>query len=168
LALLQISLGTRLSPRTNLRGEHHDRHSHAVYRPDRPPVPVRLVGGRAIMAKKPVSDTTEKKLSNLKPFKPGAEWTGNAAGRPKSARNKLTEDFLSALADDFSQHGKDAIVTVRQEDPGKYLSVVAQLVPKETDVNVKADDAFVRIWQAVASGTLASLVEQTEDGEQRH
>ena len=115
------------------------------------------------MAKKPVSDTTEKKLKNLKPFKPGAEWTGNAAGRPKSSRNKLTEDFLSAMADDFEQHGKAAIVTVRTEDPAKYLSVVAQLVPKEADINVKADDAFVKIWTAVASGTMAAIVDQLED-----
>ncbi len=94
--------------------------------------------------------------------------SGNPAGRPKSSRNKLTEDFLKALADDFDQHGKAAIVEVRQEDPAKYLSIVAQLVPKETDVNVKADDAFVKIWQAVASGTMAAIVDQLEEGEARH
>jgi hypothetical protein len=93
--------------------------------------------------------------------------SGNPAGRPKSSRNKLTEDFLKALADDFDQHGKAAIVEVRQEDPAKYLSIVAQLVPKETDVNVKGDEAFVRIWQAVASGTMAAIVDQLED-EARH
>lgn len=112
------------------------------------------------------ADTTAKKVPG-RPFKPGPEWTGNAAGRPKSSRNKLTEDFLSALADDFAQHGKAAIVTVREEDPAKYLTVVAQLVPKETDVNVKGDEAFVRIWQAVASGTMAAIVDQLED-EARH
>jgi hypothetical protein len=41
------------------------------------------------------------------------------------------------------------------------------LVPKETDVNVKGDEAFVRIWQAVASGTMAAIVDQLED-EARH
>jgi hypothetical protein len=120
------------------------------------------------MSKKGVSATTEKKLSNLKPFKAGAEWTGNAAGRPKGARNRLTENFLQVLADDFEQHGTAAIVKVREEDPAKYLTVVAQLVPREAEVNVKADDAFVRIWQAVASGTMAAIVDQLEDGEARH
>jgi len=120
------------------------------------------------MSKKPVSDTTEKKLSNLKPFKAGPEWSGNAAGRPKGSRHKLTENFLQVLADDFEQHGTAAIVKVREEEPAKYLTVVAQLVPKETDVNLKGDEAFARIWQAVASGTLASLVDQAEEGEQRH
>ncbi len=119
------------------------------------------------MAKAPVADNTAKKVPG-RPFKAGPEWNGNAAGRPKSSRNKLTEDFLKALADDFDQHGKAAIVEVRQEDPAKYLSIVAQLVPKETDVNVKADDAFVKIWQAVASGTMAAIVDQLEEGEARH
>lgn len=74
---------------------------------------------------------------------------------------------MSAVADDFAKHGKAAIVTVREEDPAKYLTVVAQLVPKETDVNVKADDAFVKIWTAVASGTMAAIVDQLEE-EARH
>jgi hypothetical protein len=120
------------------------------------------------MGKKPVSDTTEKKLSNLKPFKAGSEWTGNAAGRPKGSRHKLTENFLQVLADDFEQHGTAAIVKVREEDPAKYLTVVAQLVPKETDVNLKGDEAFARIWQAVASGTMAAVVDRIEDEEARH
>jgi hypothetical protein len=114
--------------------------------------------------KKPVADNTAKKVPG-RPFKSGPEWNGNAAGRPKGARNRLTEDFLSALADDFSQHGKKAIVTVREEDPAKYLTVVAQLVPKESELTVKADDAFVEVWRAVASGTLAAMVEQYEEQE---
>ena len=118
------------------------------------------------MAKKPQpGETTPKK--DLHPalakniWQPGQ--SGNPAGRPKSSRNKLTEDFLSAMAEDFAAHGKAAIVTVREEDPAKYLTVVAQLVPKETDVNLKADEAFVNVWKAVASGTLAALVDAAED-----
>ena len=36
---------------------------------------------------KSVTDGTEKKLRNLKPFKPGQ--SGNPKGRPKGARNRL-------------------------------------------------------------------------------
>ena len=121
------------------------------------------------MAKKPVSDTTEKKLSNLKPFKAGSEWHGNAAGRPKGSRHKLTEDFLSAVAEDFEKHGKGVLKTVREEDPATYLRVVAQIIPKETDLTVKGDDAFVALWQKVSSGALADLIDKLEqDGEARH
>jgi len=31
------------------------------------------------------TDNTDKRLRNLKPFKSGAEWTGNALGRPKGS-----------------------------------------------------------------------------------
>ena len=44
---------------------------------------------------KSVTDGTEKKLRNLKPFKPGQ--SGNPKGRPKGARNRLGTQFLEAL-----------------------------------------------------------------------
>jgi hypothetical protein len=94
----------------------------------------------------PKSDKTEK---NLRLFKSGAEWTGNAAGRPKGSRNKLSEDFLKALADDFSQNGRAAIVAVREEDPSKYLTIVAQVVPKDIDLTVKGSSAFERVWRMI-------------------
>ena len=39
-----------------------------------------------------LSDSTEKKLRNLVPFKPGQ--CGNPKGRPKGARNRLGSQFL--------------------------------------------------------------------------
>jgi hypothetical protein len=122
------------------------------------------------MAKKPpVSDTTqgkERSIQNLKPWQPGQ--SGNPAGRPKSARNKLTEDFLSAVAEDFEKHGKEALKTVREEDPSTYLRVVAQIIPKEAELNIKGDDAFVALWQKVSSGALADLIDKMESDEARH
>jgi hypothetical protein len=80
------------------------------------------------------TDNSEKKLKNLKPFKPGAEWSGNAAGRPKGSRNKLSEEFIAALNEDFERHGKAVIETVRKTKPADYLRIVAALVPKEFSV----------------------------------
>jgi hypothetical protein len=113
--------------------------------------------------KKPVSDTTEKKLRNLKPFKSGAEWTGNAAGRPKSSRHKLNEDFLKALCDDFEQHGRGAITTVREKEPAKYLTVVAQLVPKDVDVNIKGGEIFEKLWRLIGEDVVAALPDEEGD-----
>jgi hypothetical protein len=62
-------------------------------------------------------------------FKPGQ--SGNPAGRPKGSRNKLCEDFISKLYADFTEHGAQAIDTMRQEDPSGYVKVVAGLLPKE-------------------------------------
>lgn len=52
-------------------------------------------------------------------------------GRPKGSRNKLGEDFIQALADDFAEHGVEAIATCRQESAKDYVKVVASLLPKE-------------------------------------
>jgi Family of unknown function (DUF5681) len=48
-------------------------------------------------------------------FQPGQ--SGNPAGRPKGARNKLSECFLKALADDFDTNGIAVIESVRNDRP---------------------------------------------------
>jgi hypothetical protein len=62
-------------------------------------------------------------------FQPGQ------GGRPKGAKNRLTNDFLTALASDFSEHGIDVIKVVRVEEPATYLKVIASLMPRELDIN---------------------------------
>lgn len=62
-------------------------------------------------------------------------------GRPKGARNKLGEAFLSALHDDFNEHGVEAIAKVRDEKPDQYLKVIASILPKDLNITVnKFDD----------------------------
>jgi len=108
------------------------------------------------MTSKPVADETARKLPG-KPFKSGDEWNGNRQGRPKGARSRLTTDFVQALAEDFDKHGKAAISTVREEDPGKYLDIVSKLVPRDVDVNVTGSAAFERIWRMIGEGVAATL-----------
>ena len=64
-------------------------------------------------------------------WRPGQ--SGNLAGRPKGSRNRLSEDFIAALYDDFQNHGSAAIAACRAEKPEVYLRVIASLLPK--DVN---------------------------------
>lgn len=61
-------------------------------------------------------------------FLPGNSGYG---GRPKGSRNKLGEAFITALHDDFMEHGVATIEQVRIEKPDQYLKVVAGLLPKE-------------------------------------
>jgi hypothetical protein len=81
-------------------------------------------------------------------FRPGQ--SGNPAGRPKGARNKVSEKLLEALASDFDIHGKEVIETVRIDKPHEYLKIVASLVPKQMEIESTAQP-FAVIPQALES-----------------
>ncbi len=55
-------------------------------------------------------------------------------GRPKGSRNKLAENFIQALYNDFDSHGVEAIQRVRADDPSTYVRVIAGLLPKELEI----------------------------------
>ena len=58
--------------------------------------------------------------------------SGNSGGgRPKGSRNRLTERFMDTIANDFAEHGAEAIAKVRTGDPATYLKIVGSLVPRE-------------------------------------
>ena len=101
----------------------------------------------------------------LDPFKWKPGQSGNPAGKPKGAKHKLSEDLVKALADDFKENGVTAIATVRAEDPGKYLDIIAKIIPKDVDLNVNASDAFVRLWETVAAGTFNAMAEDVSRAE---
>ena len=61
----------------------------------------------------------------------GQAWRSSPAGRPKGSRNKLSDAFLQALADDFEAHGKWVVERVRTERPQDYLKIVASVCRSE-------------------------------------
>ncbi len=66
--------------------------------------------------------------------------TGNiGGGRSKGSRNKLGEDFIRALHEDFQEHGVAAIKAVREDKPDAYLKVIASILPAQLQVNVNHD-----------------------------
>jgi hypothetical protein len=76
---------------------------------------------------------TRKQMPEGKRFEPGNP------GRPKGSRNKLGEDFIRALHDDFEEHGVAAIQTMRADKPHEYVKVIASLLPKELKVTTESD-----------------------------
>ena len=107
------------------------------------------------------SVATEKKLRNLKPYKPGQ--SGNPKGRPKGARNRLGTAFLEALEGDFNRFGSQAIAQVREKKPEVYMRVVADLLPKEANINVDAGEAFVELWRRISDGLGDELVDRFDE-----
>jgi hypothetical protein len=72
--------------------------------------------------------------------------TGNIGGpgRPQGSRNRLSEEFLLAVHDDWSKHGGAVLAHVRETNPAVYLRVVASLVPARLDIaNVDEDMAAI-------------------------
>lgn len=70
-------------------------------------------------------------------FLPGNSGFG---GRPKGARNKLGEQFVSDLYADWQEHGVETLAKVRAEKPDQYLKVVASILPKDLNVNINQMD----------------------------
>lgn len=68
------------------------------------------------------------------PWKPGQ--SGNPAGRPKGARNKLAESFLADVLEEWEANGKVAISDMREKSPGDFVKMVASLLPKDVNLNV--------------------------------
>jgi hypothetical protein len=60
-------------------------------------------------------------------------------GRKKGSRNRHTENFLAAFADDFEKHGASVIEQVRVEKPDAYLRIAADLLPRNLDVHTSVD-----------------------------
>ena len=92
-------------------------------------------------------------------------------GRPRGARNKLSGDFLTALADEFSEHGAEAIKIVRVERPHEFLKIVASLMPKELEISdsrlkdISDDELDFFIEYAKRQLELRPIVGNIESGE---
>ena len=103
------------------------------------------------------TDNTKSKLRGLKPFKSGSEWTGNAKGRPKGSRNKVSTEFYNDVYHLWLDKGNQALSDMLDESPTKFCQMVAQVLPKHVEVDatdgakwvINASAALtVEDWQA--------------------
>ena len=110
-----------------------------------------------------VTASKERQLAPLREhaFKPGQ--SGNPKGHPKGARNRLGTQFLEALEADFNQFGPQAIALVREKKPEVYMRVVADLLPKEANINIEAGEAFVELWKKISDGLGDELADRLDE-----
>jgi hypothetical protein len=58
--------------------------------------------------------------------------TGNSGGgRPKGAKNRLTDIFLFVVIADFAEHGAETLARLRADDPATYLRLIGALIPRD-------------------------------------
>jgi hypothetical protein len=65
----------------------------------------------------------------------GNKFGPGQGGRTRGVKNRLSHAFLKALAEDFEQHGEEAIRICRIEKPNEYLRVIAHLMPRELEIS---------------------------------
>lgn len=102
-------------------------------------------------------------------FKAGAEWKGNATGRPKGARSKLTSEFFVDLYEAWAKHGAKALETVAHDHPKDFVKVMAMLMPKEFEIKTPLDDMsnaeladLIAAVQSLIAGGIALPVAEGE------
>jgi Family of unknown function (DUF5681) len=108
------------------------------------------------------SGHTERKQQATR-FQPGQ--SGNPAGRPRGSKNKLSEDFWRDMSEAWEQGGVEAIKRVMQEDPAKFLTIVASALPKDINHKHDASDAFLSLWQLISDGKGSEALEKLRSQE---
>lgn len=103
------------------------------------------------------TDITAQKQRG-RPFQQGQ--SGNPSGRPRGARNRLSEVLLSIVVDDFIEHGPEAIAQLREKDPATYLRLVSSLVPRE--LILKQEEAPVVDYAELADADVVRLLEEQQ------
>jgi hypothetical protein len=94
-------------------------------------------------------------------FRPG---NPGGPGRPRGVKDKLSVEFLNALIEDFRQGGAAAIKICRIENPVKYVSILASLMPRDLAIESSrmgelSDDELNALIEHVRQ-TRARLIEQ--------
>ena len=84
--------------------------------------------------------------------------SGNPAGRPKGARSRLGEAFITDLAAHWKKNGLAALKDALKRDPAGYVRVVASLLPK--DVNVK--HTIIEELEGLSDDELRQRIDQLE------
>jgi hypothetical protein len=80
------------------------------------------------------TDLTAEKQRPAHLFKAGQ--SGNPSGRPKGARSRLSESFISDLHSVWEETGIQALRTCAAEKPNEFCRIVALLMPRDLNLSI--------------------------------
>src|SRR4051794_35681091 len=69
------------------------------------------------------------------PWKPGQ--SGNPAGRPLSARTRISEKLIADIADVWETYGKNVLVRLAATDPAALAKIAYGLLPRDVFISVE-------------------------------
>ena len=81
-----------------------------------------------------MSNITE--VSRATQWKPGQ--SGNLKGRPVGTRQAFSAGFLRALAEVWSEEGRETMVKTARTNPAVFFATCARLIPNDVRVTVIA------------------------------
>jgi hypothetical protein len=78
----------------------------------------------------------------------------NGGGRPRGARNRLSEVFLENLLSEWERSGQEALRKCATDEPAQFCKIVANLMPAKIDQTLTVDvdlfqsaQSFHEAWQ---------------------
>jgi hypothetical protein len=84
----------------------------------------------------------KQETNNGRDTETGRFLSGNiGGGRPKGSRNRLTEQFISDLCQEWEKSGPAALEEIAKSSPVDFVRVVAALVPHRVDATMALIDS---------------------------
>lgn len=77
----------------------------------------------------------KQQLSKGHRWQPGE--SGNPAGRPVGARQKIAERLIADIADKWEQHGGSVLERLAKDEPAKFAQIAYGLLPREAFLTVE-------------------------------
>jgi len=103
-----------------------------------------------------MTDDVNKQVTNRGNWVKGQ--SGNPAGRPTGARQKIEESFLESLRKKWAAEGDSIVDRVAMNNPEKILEVMARVLPKELAVTVQQQiDPRLKSLQNLDAEALGAL-----------